>query len=366
MKLIRPRILVVLLLPIVAAAIMIEASAPSARIIHSPEPVGEAVSRESAFYERWNAYVAWEEELAFQDSCKPFIREPAEGIAYRGTVVFLHGFSACTQQYYDLSALLAKQGYRTIVPVLPGHGRPYPQFDKDDSAALPTPGSFRDAYDAFSDQINGIMEYADGERVIGGLSGGGAAALYVNDRGRDVYDRNLVIAPFIDIAGGDFVNGAMAFIGAIPVINLVSATPFNTADFCLEKRQQGKASYCKWQLRGAAGMRSLGQAAAKSVRIEPLTNRVQVIGVNGDNSVSLDRVRELIATQMATDGTTACFYPEGVPHSMFSRYDHPGVDMYWLDDFNRAAVAFITTGAAFPSEPRDGDAVALCTLMNAP
>ena len=51
---------------------------------------------------------------------------------------------------------------------------------------------------------------------------------------------------------------------------------------------------------------------------------------------------------------------------MFSRYDHPGEDMYWLDDFNAAAVAFVTRGTAFPAEARDGDAVDLCALSNAP
>ncbi len=360
------RTTLILTVPLVASAILAQACAPTPRIIDSPAPA-KAGSREAVFYERWNAYVAWEKALAFQDSCEPHIEEPADGVAYRGTAVFLHGFSACPQQYYDLAALLAKEGYRTIVPVLPGHGRPYPAFDKDDSAALPGPGTWRKAYDAFSDQINGIMEYAEGERVIGGLSGGGAAALYLNDRGRDIYDRNLVIAPFIAIAGGGIVNGGVTLLGTLPAINRLSATPFNTADFCLDKRREGKASYCKWQLRAVAGMRALGQDVARSVSDEPLENRVQIIGVEGDNSVSNDRVQDLIASQLAvTDATTACFYPVGVPHSMFSRYDHPGEDMYWLDDFNRAALAFVTTGTAFPTMPSDASPVPVCMLVNVP
>lgn len=252
------------------------------------------------------------------------------------------------------------------MPVLPGHGRPYPEFNKDDSGGLPGPNTWRRAYDAFADQINGVMAMADGERVIGGLSGGGAATLYLADEARDVYDRALVIAPFIAIAGGGFVNGTVAFVGSIPVLNLISSTPFNTADFCLNKRRQGKASYCKWQVRAVQGMRAVGQEAAKRVAAEPLENRMQILGVEGDNSVSLDRVRELVVRQSTTGNTTSCFYPRGVPHSMFSRWDHPGEDMYWLNDFNKAAVAFVTRGEAFPARPQDGDPVDECVLSNAP
>jgi alpha-beta hydrolase superfamily lysophospholipase len=340
--------------------------AQTARIIDEPAPAPATASREAVFYERWRAYVDWEAELPFQDGCAPHIEEPVDGVAYRGTVVLLHGFSACPQQYYDLAALLAKEGYRSIVPLLPGHGRPYPEFEKDDSGALPGPYAWRNAYDAYSDQINGIMEYADGERVIGGLSGGGAAALYLNDRARDLYDRNLVMAPFLAIAGGGVVNGGIALIGAIPVVNLLSATPFNTADFCLDKRREGKASYCKWQIRHVAGMKNVGSDIAGTVAAEPLPVRMQIIGVEGDNSVSNKRVLELIARHEDTGSMTACFYPKGVPHSMFSRYDHPGEDMYWLDDFNAAAVAFITEGTPFPAIKRDDAAVSECLLGTSP
>ncbi len=352
----------------ILAAIALAGSscAQTARIIDDPAPVTVGADREAAFYERWQAYVDWESELPFQDSCAPRIEEPAEGVPYRGTAVLLHGFSACPQQYYDLAALLAKEGYRTIVPLLPGHGRPYPAFEEDDSGALPGPNTWRRSYDAFAEQINGIMEYADGERVIGGLSGGGAAALYLNDHERELYDRNLVMAPFLAVAGGGFINGGIAFVGAIPYLNLLSSTPFDTADFCLAKRREGKASYCKWQIRHVAGMKSVGRDVAKTLAADPLSVRMQIIGVEGDNSINNDRVLELIAEHEDSGAMTACFYPRGVPHSMFSRYDHPGEDMYWLDDFNEAAVAFITAGKPFPAVARAGAPAAECALDTAP
>ena len=212
-----------------AVAMLAHGCAQTARIMDDPAPATAGTERSETFYARWQAYVDWESELPFQDSCAPYLEEPAEGIAYRGSVLLLHGFSACPQQYYDLATLLAQEGFRTIVPLLPGHGRPYPAVEKDDSGALPGPNTWRSAYDAFAEQMNGIMEYADGDRVIGGLSGGGAAALYLTEHTRGLYDRNLIMAPFLAIAGGGVINGGIAFIGAIPYVNLLSSTPGNSA-----------------------------------------------------------------------------------------------------------------------------------------
>lgn len=347
---------------IVIGLVALSSCAQTARIIDEPVPAEVGADREAIFYQRWEAYVGWESELPFQDSCAPLLQEPAAGVALRGTVVLLHGFSACPQQYFDLAALLADEGYRTIVPLLPGHGRPYPEVSKDDSGGLPGPNTWRQAYDAFARQINGVMEYAEGERVIGGLSGGGAAALYLNDQARDLYDRNLVMAPFLGIVGGGVINGGVTILGAIPYVNLLSATPGNSADFCLEKRRQGKAAYCKWQIRHLAGMKLVGSDIAKKLATEPLAVRMQIIGVEGDNSINNDRVLDLIAEHEETGAMSACFYPRGVPHSMFSRYDHPGEDMYWLDDFNAAAIAFITSGKPFPAVRKPEAATAECTL----
>ena len=112
-------------------------------------------------------------------------------------------------------------------------------------------------------------------------------------------------------------------------------------------------------------MKAMGRHIAATLAREPLPVRLQVIGVEDDNSVSNDRVVELVAAHTGTGAMTACFYPEGVPHSMFSRYDHPGEDMYWLEDFNTAAIAFITAGAAFPASERPRLQVRECRLDGA-
>lgn len=335
------------------AVLIVAGRADTARVIDANAESTPPSPAVDPFAAGWQAYLDWESELPFQDGCTPFLRPVDDGVEYRGTIVFLHGFSACPQQYYELAGLLAAAGYRSVVPLLPGHGRPFPAVDRDDSGALPGPLSWRRVYEAFADRINRIMSHADGERAIAGLSGGGAAALYMNDRARGLYDRSLVMAPFLSIAGGRPVNGATVMIGVIPALNQLSATPFGSADSCIAKRRQGKASYCKWQIRHVAGMRALGTDVRRRLSRNPLPVRMQIIGVSNDDSVSNRRIEELATAQRRTGNTSACFYPVGIPHSMFSRFDHPGEDMYWLAEFHAAALAFLTRGEAFPTAAGD-------------
>jgi alpha-beta hydrolase superfamily lysophospholipase len=336
-------------LPIVAAAALLAGCAAQPEL---PEPFAEpstGADRNAAFAERWASYSAWASRDGLQPGCEPRLVEPAPEAAYRGTVVLMHGFSACSQQYDDLVGLLAARGYRTVLAVLPGHGRPYPAVEKDNPKAQPDAGSWRAVYTAFAEQINGMMAYVDGDRVIGGLSGGGTASLWLNLQAPQLYDRNIVMAPFLDIAGGGLVNGTVGFLGAIPGLNNFTAKPFGAAKPCIEKRRQGRAGYCSYSLRHVAGLKGLGKAVRTTMRTTPIDVQLQVIGVERDPTVSNRRIHEVIEFQSTNGRTSACFMPEGVPHSMFSRKDNPGADMYWLEAFQAGVVEFIVNGTAMPT-----------------
>jgi alpha-beta hydrolase superfamily lysophospholipase len=304
-------------------------------------------SRAAVFERRWASYADWATRRPLQADCVPRLIDASPGVAYRGTVVLLHGFSACPQQYFELSQRLAERGFRSLLVLLPGHGHVNPAVDKDNPTPQPGPWNWKATYEAFAQQINGIMSYADGDRVIAGLSGGGSASLFINLNGRNLYDRNLVIAPFLAIAGGDIINAAVAGIGAIPVVNWIDATPFGTEKPCVEKRRQGKAGYCEYQVRHAAGMKSLAHWVRKEIRKAPLETQLQIVAVEHDNAVSNERIAQLLAVHEPGGRTSACAYEEGIPHSMFSRFDNPGTDMYWLDAFLDSAVGFIVDGQPF-------------------
>ncbi len=311
-------------------------------------------SRPEVFASRWQEYVDSVSSETLQSDCTPRLVEAATDVAYQGTVVLLHGFSACPQQYFELAELLAARGFRSLIPLLPGHGRDYPDVNSDRPDGQPGPWTWRERYETFAERINGIIEYADGDHVLMGLSGGGAASLFINLHARDLYDRSLVVAPFFDIAGGTVVNAAVAGIGAVPFVNQLSATPFGSAEPCVKKREQGKAGYCRFEVRHVAGMKRLAHWTRREINARPLDIDMQIIAVEHDNSVSNERIAQLLYAHMDNGKTTGCVYEDGVPHSMFSRYDHPGEDMYWLDSFLDSAVDFVAEGQPFPEEPYPG------------
>lgn len=313
----------------------------------TPPPAFDGAA-DATLDDRWKVYASGARQVALLPDCAPRRVEPVPGVPLRGTVLLLHGYSACPQQYFELAERLATRGYRSLIPLLPGHGRARRADGSDDVSGLPTGGTWRASFDAYAQALNTIMRSATGERILVGLSGGGATALHTALAAPALYDRLLVLSPFFDVAAPALVNVAIAVAGATPGLRALDATPFGSERKCLEKVAQGKASYCEWQLRHVRGMHALGQSVARRLLASPYTGGVQFVGVEGDKSVSAQRIRRVM---LAHDGpgASACFYPAGVPHSMFSRFDHPGEDMYWLEDFHAAALAFIGEGRRFPT-----------------
>jgi pimeloyl-ACP methyl ester carboxylesterase len=292
---------------------------------------------------------------------------PAPGVRERGTVLMLHGFSACPQQYFELADILAAEGYRCMIALLPGHGRQRRAEGSDDASALPTGGDWRASFDDYAATLNAIMMHSEGERVLVGLSGGGAVALHMALSASQPYDRLLILAPFFDIAAPPWASAAIALAGSTPGLRSLDATPFGSEKPCLAKVAQGKASYCEWRLGHVRGMHALGASVARRLLDEPYSGRVQFVGVEGDRSVSIRRIRSVMLAH-ETSAASACVYPEGVPHSMFSRFDHPGEDMYWLDDFHASALAFIVDGRRFTHGETSSELapLRLCRLRGPP
>ncbi len=331
-------------------AAFIAACAPVVPPRHEPPDARQ--DRESVFYSRWQAYQDWTTQFELQPDCVPRLVEPAAGVRYRGTVVMLHGFSACPQQFFEIADLLAVQGFRSVLPLLPGHGRVAPAADRDDTRDLPVGATWKEEYTAFGDQINGLMEYADGDRVLVGLSAGASAALYLDMTARSLYDRVLVIAPFLATAGGSTANAVAATTARTPLLRSASVKPFGLKTPCLEKRIQGRAGFCNYQLKHVGALTAMGGYLYSGLRQQPLTVQLQIVGTERDAVVSNARIRELIEVQRTTGRTTACFFPAGVPHAMVSVVDNPGIDMYWLDAVQSGIVEFVTTGTPFPTNGR--------------
>ena len=175
---------------------------------------------------------SWNHGYELQADCVPYaMRTTAWNML--GTVIFFHGYTACSQQGRDLARLLVEAGYNVVVPLLPGQGRaPIPRLKTavgrpagtvftDISSSmiaaqneianmaayysdyLPSGVDGKNQYIALVRLMNELMELAPGpSKSTVGLSVGGAMALLAPfEKGGELYDRSLIISPYLSNAG---------------------------------------------------------------------------------------------------------------------------------------------------------------------
>lgn len=289
----------------------------------------------------WRTHIQTAQEQPLQNGCQPFSHHPSQGKA-RGTVLLFHGYTACPQQYVELSELLARQGYQVYVPLLPGHGRrylnPHPRTflsqGGDDIAQMP--GQYElERYTAFADQMAALLLQASGERVVGGLSLGASLALYTAWKYPTAAQRAFVLSPLWDVAGINRV--------ALPVLG--PALPYQRVSWgasCEHERALGRAGYCDFALTHVSAVQKLGRYLQQQA--PEIATSVQMVGVEQDGAAS----NEAIATMQARlPNARTCWLPLGASHSMLSPQDNPTRDMFWLPALKEQLVRFVTTGNAF-------------------
>jgi len=309
----------------------------------------EGADSVAVFYSRWVNYLDRVDPGSLQNDCRPRLVEPDGSVPYRGTVALLHGFTACPQQFFELSELLALRGFRSMLILLPGHGRQFEEATGDNLRGLSNGRNWQKKFDVLAAEVNGIMEYAEGDRVIGGLSVGGAASLYINLQAPELYDRHILFAPFFAPIGGNTTETPDEVTSPAPVVPSADSRLFGTQQTCLEKREQGRAGNCDYREKHLLALSDLGRWNLMSLREAPLMVPIQLVGVEKETVSSNVEIREFLRIQAKTDQTSACFFPEGVPHEMISQYDLPAVEMYWLDSLLNGSIGFITVGQRFPA-----------------
>ncbi len=116
----------------------------------------------------------------------------------------------------------------------------------------------------------------------------------------------------------------------------------------LDERSFGRAGYCGTSVTDSDVPALLGQEAFQAATGGTGAALLQFIASEHDDVVSNDNI---ITVAVDTERVFACMYPNGVPHSMVSQFDNPGVDMYWLDSLLNGAIGFIAEGRPYPVRP---------------
>jgi esterase/lipase len=288
----------------------------------------------------WQAYVAEATAQPLQQGCAPYSLPSSADQAYRGTVLLLHGYSACPQQYNEIAKELSAEGFTVLVPLLPGHGHAY-TVDANGKATDHTEDLITDAhyqdYGVFAKRMADIVaKAAPGDHAVMGLSVGGALAASAAEQSPGTFKRVLLMNAFFDIA-----NGFGAAI--VPVLNaIVPQFPYGWGASCEAERSTGRAGICQFEVTNLRAVQHFGQDTLKNVG--SIDGQVQVVGVEDDPAASDGAIAQAAQT---IAGSSACFFEKGVPHSLFSPQDNPGVNMYWLPSALADTTSFIGDGQAF-------------------
>jgi carboxylesterase len=126
------------------------------------------------------------------------------------TIVFLHGFTSCPDQFVALGQEYFNQGYNVFIPRQPHHG--LQEYD-----GAPLKGLTAEKLAAFGTAVADIAQGLGERVVVVGLSGGGAVATWLSQERSDV-DLAVPIAPFLGIG---FIPRPLTR----PVTNLILLIP---------------------------------------------------------------------------------------------------------------------------------------------
>jgi pimeloyl-ACP methyl ester carboxylesterase len=107
------------------------------------------------------------------------------------TIVFLHGFTSCPEQFAELGEEFLQRGYNVYIPRMPGHG-----YNDRSGEALKgiTPEQMADFAMGSTDIAQGLGEHV----TISGLSGGGALTVWLAQEREDI-DLSAPMAPFLGV-----------------------------------------------------------------------------------------------------------------------------------------------------------------------
>lgn len=313
---------------------------PAAQPRNAPMP-SDALDRLSPrSRQAWEAHLRESQKTPLQAGCGPYYLAPKglePGEPAKGSVILLHGFTACAQQSDGLAPLLAGDGYHVFVPRLSGHGLPA-HFDgqhwHDDLSDMPQLNDYQ-RYRDFASQLPALVRDLPGLHVIAGVSLGGTVAASATLQAPGLFDRTLLMTPLFDIVEPQNRLVPLLFTFA-PKARL------NWGSVCDQERLKHRGGYCEFSLSNIRAMQQFGRDTL--TQLDHLDSRTQMVGVEGDGAASNGAIR-LAATRLPF--AHHCLYEQGTSHSMLSPYDNQHEDKFWVPRLQSQIRRFVREGRYF-------------------
>eukprot|EP01135_Chromosphaera_perkinsii_P003859 Nk52_evm7s259 gene=Nk52_evmTU7s259 len=295
-------------------------------------------------FNKWEDYVNLQEEMYdFQPDCAPTAIDADPSVPYRGVVMYLHSFTACPSQFYQMGRIMAARGFQVLIPTLPGHGQAHGTVcgifgfckRKDLLNGIPsTAGECEGEYDRFMHEMNDIMIAARGEKAITGLALGGALAAQMSqmkdEEDNFIYDRALLQTPELALP-----RVSVFGIGLLNMFPFLRGIRLGWGETCEKQTKDcGRKGSCTF---------TVGQLACSVImsntineRLETAVVPTQAIMSFGDDVVSAPATKHLFdkmtAESIYKNRMMYCFMDESVPHLFNSEEECvPGLPFIWLN-----------------------------------
>ena len=337
------------------------------------------------------------EALGRPFECRPLFIPAAREVngrpvAHRGSVLFIHGFSGCPQQFEEWARRVSRLGFDAFLPLLPGQGRgPAPVLADLASLISRDPSSYyggflpdgpgqSNRYDDFASYLNEMMAKLPAPRHVIATSVGSAVGHRAILAAPALYQRAIFTSPYYRVPGpylgrrspgepsqgiGDSIYNFERWIFGIS-----GELPLGWGPFCYDLTSKGRRGVCDFRLKHlqAVGAFADGVVAeiakhADQTPQKPAASRssdestrvampqIQFVPVAFDPAADTIRLREVFQhVHRAAPGKTSICFMSGVPHAFFSRQDYPGEAMDWLPGFAAAADRFLVEGVPFATD----------------
>jgi esterase/lipase len=200
------------------------------------------------------------------------------------TIVFLHGFTSCPEQFEQLGEKFHDRGYNVYIPRMPGHGL-------EDRLGSGLETLTAESLANFATQTADIAQGLGEHVTIAGLSGGGSVTVWLAQEREDV-DLAVPIAPFVGVG---FIPASINR----PFANLLITAP----DFFqwwdpINKEHNPLSSayqYVRYPSHALADFLELGYAVKDDARNSPpAAGSILVITNAGDESINQAVVSEFV------------------------------------------------------------------------
>lgn len=199
------------------------------------------------------------------------------------TVLFLHGFTNCPQQFHQLGLHLYELGWNVLIPRIPHHGL-------TDRLTTDLSNLTAEELAAFTDEAVDIAQGLGERVVVAGLSGGAIAAAWAAQFRSDIA-RAVLIAP-------SFAFGFLhpRLIGAVKNLSLTLPNFFIWWNSDLKTATKPDYAYPRFSTRALGQITRLGFAVRDAARRErPLAGSIVLVTNPNDRAVDNGTALGLLA-----------------------------------------------------------------------